>query len=417
MEIIKEVKINNYKGLEEIQFPCGSINIIVGPNNTGKSSILESILMSISSLNHFEDVLGTDLSDIFDFEAEELKYFINQGKKKSTVEIELSDSNRMSLDILHSKEGYPQEVADDFLNFINKFSIAGVSDSTYRVLPPRIRAYHREVYEISRELRYLEKTLQKDDSTKKLELEKILKLMSDKLNASIEESRNEMIKSEKLFLTSKLNNNLIAMYVTMNDYAGEIPILTDDIISINYNIPLIISSPKISYDISTLYNKLINTKKLQDVLNTLKSRIPYFEDIRESEGSLLVLLENIKEALPLSFMGDGFKALLKLSFMAPLVKNGIILFEEPEGSMHPGYLNILAREIIVNSNESQFFISTHSLEFLNKILEKAEKCDKIESVRILRLRRLSEGFIEREILSGKPAKEEIESIETDLRGF
>ena len=34
MDIIKEVKIKNYKGLEEIQFPCRSINIIVGPNNT-----------------------------------------------------------------------------------------------------------------------------------------------------------------------------------------------------------------------------------------------------------------------------------------------------------------------------------------------------------------------------------------------
>ncbi len=416
MEIIKEVKISNFKGLEEIQFPCGSINIIVGANNTGKSSILESILMSISSLNHFEDALETELSEIFHFEVNELKYFINQGKKKSTVEIELSDGNRMSLDILYSKEGYPQEVADDFLNFMNRFSMQGISDSTYRV-PPRIRAYHREIYDISRDLRFLEKTLQKEDSMKKLELEKMLKLMSDKLNASVEEARNEMIKSEKLFLTSKLNSNLISMYVTMNDYDGEIPFNIDDIISISYNIPLIISSPKIDYDISTLYKKLIATKKLRDVLDILKNRIPYFEDIRESEGTLYVLLENIKEALPLSFMGDGFKALLRLSFMAPLVKRGIILFEEPEASMHLGYLNILAREIIVNSNESQFFISTHSLELLNKILEKAEKCDKLESVRILRLRRLSDGFIEREILSGRAAKEEIESIETDLRGF
>ncbi len=418
MKIIKEVKINNYKGLEEIQFPCGHINIIVGPNNTGKSSILESILMSISSLNHFEDVLETDLSKIFTFKVEELKYFINQGKKKSTVGIELSDGNRMSLDILHSKEGYPEEVAEDFLNFINRFSTTGISDSTYRrVLPPRIRIHQREVYEISRDLRYLEKTMQKEDPAKKLELEKMLKLMSDKLNASIEESRNEMIKSEKLFLVSKLNNNLIGMYVTMNDYAGEIPFITDERISINYNIPLIISSPKVRYDISMLYNKLIATKKLQDVLDTLKNRIPYLEDIRELDSTLLVLLENIKEPLPLSFMGDGFKALLKLSFIAPLVKNGIILFEEPEASMHLGYLNILAREIILNSSDSQFFISTHSLELLNKLLEKAEKCDKLESIRILRLRRLSDGFIEREILSGKEAKEEIETIETDLRGF
>lgn len=59
MNIIKDVKITDYKGIEEIHFPCESINIIVGPNNTGKSSILESIWMTISSLNNFEDVLET----------------------------------------------------------------------------------------------------------------------------------------------------------------------------------------------------------------------------------------------------------------------------------------------------------------------------------------------------------------------
>jgi len=57
------------------------------------------------------------------------------------------------------------------------------------------------------------------------------------------------------------------------------------------------------------------------------------------------------------------------------------------------------------------------MELLTRILEKADKSDKLESVKILRLRRLSDGYIEREILSGKEAKEEIETIETDLRGF
>ena len=57
------------------------------------------------------------------------------------------------------------------------------------------------------------------------------------------------------------------------------------------------------------------------------------------------------------------------------------------------------------------------MELLKKIIEKAEKFNKIESIKILRLRRLSEGYIDREILSGREAKEEVETIETDLRGF
>ena len=161
----------------------------------------------------------------------------------------------------------------------------------------------------------------------------------------------------------------------------------------------------------------MNTKKLAEVLDTLKKRIPYFEDIRATDDDLLVLLENLDEPLPLSSMGDGFKALLKLSFMAPLIKDGVALFEEPEASMHPGYLDILAREIVSSSEYSQIFIATHSLEPIEYLLEKAEKSGKIESVKMLRLRRLSDGYIEREICSGKEAAEEMVTIKTDLRGF
>lgn len=416
MEIIKEVKISNYKGLEEIQFPCGSVNIIVGPNNTGKSSILESILMSISSLNRFENALEIELSDILDLVDVNIKYFILQGKKKSTVEIKIFDNNIITLDLLYAERGYPQEVESDFLNFINRTSTEKISNSIYR--RDSRRRVRSPIYELSREISFLENSLEKeegrDKESKKIEIERMLKLMSERLETAIEEYRDELIKSEKLFLVSRLNNNPIAMHVTMDAYIGEIPIIFEKSF---YNIPLIISSPKINYKISDLYKKLVNTKKLRDVLEILKNRIPYFEDVREVNGELVVLLGNRTESLPLSFMGDGFKALLKLSFIAPLVKNGIILFDEPEASMHPGYLNILAKEILLNSSDSQFFISTHSLELLNKILEKAEKFDKLESVRILKLRRLSDGFIERETLSGREAKEEIESIETDLRGF
>ena len=203
----------------------------------------------------------------------------------------------------------------------------------------------------------------------------------------------------------------------MSAYEEELPVLNEEDSAIR-KIPLIIGSPQVvGDDVSEIYKKLVNTKKLAEVLDVLKERIPYFEDIREVDDNLVILLENLDEPLPLSSMGDGFKTLLKRSFVAPLVKNGIVLFEEPETSMHPGYLNILAREIISSSEYSQIFISTHSLELIEHLLEKAEKSDKIESIKIIRLRRLLEGYIEREICSGKDAAEEMETIKTDLRGY
>ncbi|VVB89438.1 AAA ATPase domain protein [uncultured archaeon] len=428
MEIIKDIKINNYKGLEEIQFPCGSVNILVGPNNTGKSSVLESIWMAISSLDNFKDILDTKLTDIVidNDNINNNRYLITQGKQQSRIELLLYDNHKLILELLYSSKEYPEGIADLFLNFVNR--ISKMDNLIYyprrplkgRIGPRTSYKSSEELYLLTRKLVELEQLYKKSDIKERIEermeLENLLKNLSEKLDSDIEAYKNELIKSEKLFLVSKFDDQLTSLYISMDNYIGEIPISEKDIFS-NYKIPLIINSSTINADASELYKRLVNTKNLAEVLDILKNRIPYFEDIREPERELYVLLENVEKPLPLSFMGDGFKALLKLSFMAPMIRNGVVLFEEPEVSMHPGYLDILAREIILNSIDSQFFISTHSLELLTRILEKADKSDKLDSVKIIRLRRLSEGYIEREILSGKEAKEEIESIETDLRGY
>ena len=170
-------------------------------------------------------------------------------------------------------------------------------------------------------------------------------------------------------------------------------------------------------DITELHKKLVNTKKLKHVIEILTERLPYFEDIREVDGDLRVWLTNTNDALPLSFMGDGFKTLLKLSFMAPLIKNGVVLFEEPETTLHPGYFDILAEEILSYSESSQFFITTHSLELLEYLLEKASEKNKLDSINIIRMTRNADGYISREVLKGREAKEEREEIKTDLRGY
>ena len=137
MNIIKDVGIKNYKAIEETQFPCASINILVGPNNTGKSSILEAIWMAISSLNNFEDVLENKISNVIRGRGRyNIEYLIHKTKEKSSVKLELHDNNKIVLDLLYSKEGYPQEVSEPFLDFIDKFR-----DLLRRVLKIIIHCY------------------------------------------------------------------------------------------------------------------------------------------------------------------------------------------------------------------------------------------------------------------------------------
>jgi len=85
--------------------------------------------------------------------------------------------------------------------------------------------------------------------------------------------------------------------------------------------------------------------------------------------------------------------------------------------MHPGYLDILADEILSNSENSQFFISTHSLEFIDYLLEKADKKNKLDNINIIRLHRLNNGEIERQIRNGRESKQKMNDIQIDLRGY
>jgi len=419
---IEEVKINNYKGIEDIQFPCGPINIIVGPNNTGKSSILQSIMMSISSLNNFKDILGTGLQSIFNDDMRGLKYFVHQGVHESTIQLKLSDNNSIKSTIAHLAKGYSKEVSDDFLNFINSISFDELLKSDHSFMESKgISVY--EIFGLYRRREKLNGIIHDAKASEKLisktrdELREILDLISKNTNVIVEDYKNNLMMSEKILLISELNNATIAINMIMDNYSEEIPVANKNRLS-EYNVPLIVGLPNTNhYNIMELYKRLVKQKKIDDVLVILRTQIPYFEDIREVDGELLVLLQDKKESLPLSFMGAGFKSLLKLSFMLPFVKNGIVIFDEPEISLHPGYFDILAKEIVLSSKYSQFFIATHSLEFVKYIIKKAEKYNELESVNIIRLRRLSDGYIDREVLSGVEAKEEMESIETDLRGY
>jgi len=89
MQVVDYVRIENYKCLKEFEFKPRRINVFIGRNNTGKSSVLEAIGLVVSSLNDFKDLMENDLISIAirgedswlrDFKITQLplKYFINR---------------------------------------------------------------------------------------------------------------------------------------------------------------------------------------------------------------------------------------------------------------------------------------------------------------------------------------------------
>jgi len=312
----------------------------------------------------------------------------------------------VELSLKYCEKDCPEEIREIFHNFVFTLNEYDMSPFRFELIAPM-----ETEFRIYRELQRITKLYKPDEPKERID--NLIEELSSVVYAKREKIRNELLTAEKLFIISKVNSELNAVYFLTSNYSGQIFNQNNS----TQRIPLLIGSPNIEEDISLLHDKLLSGNKIKDVINVLKKKIPYFEDLRKNDDALVVLLSNATEPLPLSFMGDGFKALLKLEFMAPLVKNGIVLFEEPEISMHPGYLDILADEILSNSENSQFFISTHSLEFIDYLLEKADKKNKLDNINIIRLHRLNNGEIERQIRNGRESKQKMNDIQIDLRGY
>ena len=72
--MIKNLQINNYKSINQIDLNCSRINVLIGEPNSGKSNILEALdLSNLSSLMHSNNIAKTPSSDEVNFEEVSMK--------------------------------------------------------------------------------------------------------------------------------------------------------------------------------------------------------------------------------------------------------------------------------------------------------------------------------------------------------
>ncbi|MGQ4834292.1 MAG: AAA family ATPase [Candidatus Asgardarchaeia archaeon] len=249
-------------------------------------------------------------------------------------------------------------------------------------------------------------------------LKKIIEQEEDEIKKAFLKARklifvtkiNDNIKIVRLVRTKLTKNLLPQIYVLHKSFKR--PPKTFKSIIFNFH--------KVGYDdeLLKIYKAVAsNPDLLSSALEMIKNRIPYVEDIRQViDESYVYVHENKIRAIPLHLMGDGFINLIRLALLTALARDGIILLEEPEISLHPGFIDILADAIMAFSNYTQFFISTHSAELIQAILEKGKEKNKLNKINVVRLFK-HEDLVDREMLSGDDALDEIETIETDLRGY
>jgi len=410
MEILKEIEIKNFRGIKNIKFKPKSINIIVGPNNCGKSAILEAIALFVSFPNDFRDVMGKDL---FEYLCGKYgKYILKTNSNNAEIKGKLRKREYI-LNFEYYAKGFP---SDEKGELISRYFSKLPNDMLLSKLFMELTSKSQKNTEL--DIKDFENKLNKElfyDATKY-----IISICNNKNNLKslhIVMSSEDLKKNLENLTLKRLKDDFLLILLSLEISRHNVIMKFNTRGFKKY--PVVFN--KMMYSIEELHDMVIKNKYIEndinDIIKFIKEKIFYIEDIRRIKEGIYVKTSNENEYMPLSTMGDGFKALLKMSFTIALAKDGIVILEEPENSLHPGFLDIVAKTLVKNSDSVQLFLSTHSLEFLYEILEKAEESKKLNEVNIIRThrKRYKPDDVIIEVVDGKEAKERIDDIGEDLR--
>ena len=427
---ITNINIENFKAIDSLQFNPRMLNILVGRNNTGKTSILQAIELAFDK-EYFSDLFYSRPSAA-------LKY----GENSAKLKLKVADDKRGLIE-LEIRRGSINELMVPIENAVKRI----FERALQRTGNANLRTSKKEDRE--RRAREIEKELKEF-----LNIETILEIVEKgQLTKSAKESVNLIVDSQKDFVSGPTIDIIasesafqIAGKLNIREFLGwKEPRHT----RLRYHVPF---GEPLEHFVSSLYGGVETSKEeerppspvfIDDPIEAI-DEIIYDEKRQEviaheidqiiKDDNLVpglsrfnfnkLVFEGVEDDVSMDSMGDGFKALIGiLASLYQQPKNTIVLLEEPEVHMHPGYLQELAKYLVnlSRTRNIQLFISTHSMDLircfldLNSLPPANSKFVQSEFF-MLRLSHLKNVVISEEI-DYDEAVGAIEELEWDLRGI
>ena len=394
---IKQIGIKGFKGIRDLSVQPKSINVIIGKNNTCKTSLLEAIIYSVG-----------DYTSLLELKYKSrLSNLINVEMKESEVVIKLDDETKRFYlnrpDLVDVLAEFKRDIMANIKESIRLSQAHEASGKKAENLIERSKQIVDGIMnneELADELKRKSIRIEKDGKKKVLVeynqhlIEKHMAPLSDCLG-------------EKVFDYFKL---MMQLYRTLRSEDDEPDKKKPAVRHIGY------------LRIMESYEKASSSKlnKIQKYLKSNHSDESFKNLVRFDFNSLLFEDDGKEYEIPFSSMGDGFQALVRL--IAEIgEEDKIVLIEEPENHMHPAYMKELLSHIIrlSKTGQIQFFISTHSFDVLDFLvtdrLEPGHQRYLDEELSLIRLERLEKDILVAQ-MDRKMAKKELTEIQMDLRG-
>jgi AAA15 family ATPase/GTPase len=402
---IQKIKIENFKGIDELEFKPRMINLIIGKNNTGKTSLLEAIDLHI----------GAGLSN----RKEHIASLIKVNSYESVIELTVDGEER----VLKLKRPDREKIIIEF----KKHMLTNIKN-LQKHYPPELfsRLDENDIQELEKILDIV------------LNQEMIIDEILQESISIIDDGVESVVFSVQLFRNSKIEKFMIEYSKKINEHLSK---KNNKMQILPYHFILGEMDFK---DIGTERNKCSFIKQLLPLSPLLKETPAERANIIYKIDEIIKkynLVQNIKKfdtnflifeyengqpsAVPFSFMGDGFKAMVSLLrfMLSEKSVNKIILLEEPEIRMHPAYIRDLINFIIKFSHEMklQFFITTHNIDFIESFLDDFLPMEAVRYIdNELLILRMEKGGVANHMIPDffdrKEAIEKKDKLFFDLRG-
>jgi AAA15 family ATPase/GTPase len=313
MNHINSIEINNFRGFEKFHIDdFNQINILIGKNNSGKSSILEAIFLTVGMSNAVLPNVINQMRGLNIRTADEFKYLFHKLKftnvPEFTCKYEESSERTLKLNPIYDKS--LETESNNSRPFKDDFSLDTSTAS------PNVTG---------------------------LELAFSLK----KRNNSRKTFKSSIHINQQNFLPNISNNykeELNAVYINGDSKEG---------------------------NALTRYSEIVKRKKGDIVLEALKKIDPNIESIHPLPDGLFFGYKSIEELVPTNISGDGVRRYLNIVTSIVERPNSIVLIDEIENGLHYSAHKMLWKSILNISIEFnvQLFITSHNLETLECLQE------------------------------------------------
>lgn len=312
MNILQNILIKNFRGFDYLKIDkFNQINLLIGKNNSGKSSLLEAIFLLIGMSNpilpdNINRLRGLNIKTADDF-----KFLFHKLRLTNKPEFECSFSDTSSRKLVLNPI-YKQNTKDAGTPLIDGEEL--VMDAS--TASPSMTGLE------------LEFSLKQRHNQKKT------------YRSSIMFKLPEIIRKP----SNNYKEELHAVYITGNSSEA---------------------------NALTRYSDIVKRKKGEIVLSAIQKIDPKIESIHPLPDGLFFSYEDIDELIPSNIAGDGVRKYLNIVTTIAEKKNSIVLIDEIENGLHYSAHKSLWESIINISNEFnvQLFITSHSIETLRCLKE------------------------------------------------